>query len=374
MTLEDVAKKYKDVIAVADVNLEIKAGEFFTLLGPSGCGKTTTLYSVAGLLNPDEGRIWIGDELVTSVGDGVLVPPQERDIAMVFQDYAIYPHMSVFDNIAFSLQVKGIDEEEIDERVRKTAELLDIEGLLKRKPGQLSGGQRQRVALGRAIVRKPKVFLMDEPLANLDERLRVSARGELKKLQKRLGVTTIYVTHDQVEAMTMSDRIAIMEDGRIQQIGTPEEIYGEPVNLFVAEFIGSPPMNLLEAEMKREDGTVKLDMGSFVHEVRKIEGLGELNFSEVVVGIRPEHVYLRSKEGENNFKGEVLLVEPAGKEVNVHLSFNDEEITSLVKRREKPSVGEEFWVGMEEEEIHIFDRESGRSIVNSGEVVEGAGE
>lgn len=364
MALKSVTKKYGDVVAMDNIRLDIKKGEFFTLLGPSGCGKTTTLYSIAGLNEPDDGEVWIGKDLVTSVEKGMVNPPQERDIAMVFQDYAIYPHMSVFDNIAFSLQVKGVEEGEIEERVRNTARLLDIEDLLDRKPGQLSGGQRQRVALGRAIVREPKVFLMDEPLANLDERLRVSARGELKQLQKRLGVTTIYVTHDQVEAMTMSDRIAIMDNGRIRQVGTPEEIYDEPQNLFVAEFIGSPPMNLIEGKIDVEDGEANLNMGSFSHKVKDIEKLGETDASKIILGIRPNHIDVRKeKKGtENEFQGKVNFVEPAGKEVNVHVGVGNEELTVTVGKGRESDLGKRIWLELDERKMHLFDKESGEAI------------
>lgn len=363
--MNNLTKEYEDVLAAGDINLEIKPEEFFTLLGPSGCGKTTTLYLIAGLLEPDKGEIWIGDRLETSAEKNISNPPQERDVAMVFQDYAIYPHMSVFDNIAFSLQVKGVDDEKIEERVKKTAELLDIAGLLDRKPGQLSGGQRQRVALGRAIIRKPKVFLMDEPLANLDARLRVSARGELRKLQKRLGVTTVYVTHDQAEAMTMSDRIGVMEEGVMQQVGTPDEIYSSPANLFVANFIGSPPMNLIEGKISGGDENALLDMGSFKYklpiEAREIKEKAET--PEIILGTRPEHISILREKKENTIGAEVELIEPVGKELNIHLKVGEETLIALVDPNSEFEIGEEVWLLPEQDKIHVFDKKTGKTIL-----------
>lgn len=365
MVLKNVTKKYGDVVAMGDISLEVKPGEFFTLVGPSGCGKTTTLYSIAGLNEPDEGEVWIGGDQVTSVEEGILEPPQERNIAMVFQDYAIYPHMSVFDNIAFSLQVKGTEEEEIEERVRNVARLLGIEDLLDRKPGQLSGGQRQRVALGRAIVREPKVFLMDEPLANLDARLRVSARGELRKLQKRLGVTTVYVTHDQAEAMTMSDRIGVMKEGVMQQVGTPDEIYSSPANLFVANFIGSPPMNLIEGKISGRGKNALLDMESFKYKlpIEAEEMKERAETPEIVLGIRPEHISILKEKKENTIAAEVELIEPAGKELNVHLGVGEETLLVLADPKSEFEIGEEVWLSPEPDKIHVFDKKTEEAIL-----------
>lgn len=258
--LVNVWKQFGEVTAVKNMNLDIKDGEFMILLGPSGCGKTTTLRMISGLEEPTKGQIYIGDKLVADPEKGVFVPPKDRDIAMVFQSYALYPHMTVYDNIAFPLKLRKVPKQEIDQRVREVAEMLGLTELLKRKPRELSGGQRQRVALGRAIVRKPQVFLMDEPLSNLDAKLRVKMRAELKKLQRQLGVTTIYVTHDQVEAMTMGDRIAVINAGELQQVGSPDEVYDKPANTFVAGFIGSPPMNSMDASIT-EDGFA--DFGEF---------------------------------------------------------------------------------------------------------------
>src|SRR5437016_14216001 len=248
VTYDHVTKSFGDTAAVKDLVLDIQDGEFMVLVGPSGCGKSTALRMLAGLEKVSEGRVLIGDRVVNNVA------PQHRDIAMVFQSYALYPHMTVYDNLAFGLRNQGIHKKEIDRRVRRAAEILDLDPLIKRKPKQLSGGQRQRVALGRAIVREPSAFLMDEPLSNLDAKLRVQTRAEILKLQNDLGTTTIYVTHDQVEAMTMGDRIAVMTLGVLQQIGAPQELYDHPVNLFVGGFIGSPAMNMVEAQLVRQNG------------------------------------------------------------------------------------------------------------------------
>ena len=257
VTFEHVSKIYPDgTRAVSDIELEIKDGEFMVLVGPSGCGKTTALRMVAGLEEISEGELKIGDRVVNNVA------PRNRDIAMVFQSYALYPHLTVYDNIAFGLKLRKMDKKEIDERVKDAARVLDLEPFLDRKPRALSGGQRQRVAMGRAIVRQPQAFLMDEPLSNLDAKLRVQMRAEISQLQSRLGTTTIYVTHDQVEAMTMGDRVAVMRKGELQQVATPQELYDEPVNLFVGGFIGSPSMNLLEGTLQRSNGGMAVALGS----------------------------------------------------------------------------------------------------------------
>ncbi|HHW15219.1 MAG TPA: sn-glycerol-3-phosphate ABC transporter ATP-binding protein UgpC, partial [Firmicutes bacterium] len=257
VTLKGVSKRFGNVTAVDNVNLEIADREFVVLVGPSGCGKTTTLRMVAGLEEITEGEIYIGERLVNDVA------PKDRDIAMVFQNYALYPHMNVYDNMAFALKIRKVRRDEIDRRVRAAAQLLGIENLLDRKPKALSGGQRQRVALGRAIVREPKVFLMDEPLSNLDAKLRVQMRSELSKLHNRLQTTVIYVTHDQTEAMTMGDRIVVMKDGKVQQVGTPLDIYEHPANVFVAGFIGSPAMNFFQVRLDEANGQLFADFGSF---------------------------------------------------------------------------------------------------------------
>ena len=288
VTFEDVSKIYPDgTRAVSDIDLEIEDAEFMVLVGPSGCGKTTALRMVAGLEDISEGVLRIGDRVVNHV------PSKDRDIAMVFQSYALYPHLSVYDNIAFGLKLKKVPKDEIEKRVQDAARILGLEAFLKRKPRALSGGQRQRVAMGRAIVRDPQAFLMDEPLSNLDAKLRVQMRAEIAKIQSDLGVTTIYVTHDQVEAMTMGDRVAVMRKGELQQVASPQELYDRPVNLFVGGFIGSPAMNMVEATLERADGGLAAALGSqrFVlgdETVSARPGLRDFEGKQVILGIRPE--------------------------------------------------------------------------------------
>jgi len=366
--LEGVWKEFGDVVAVKDMNLEVEDGEFMILLGPSGCGKTTTLRMISGLEEPTKGRIYIGDKLVADPGKGVFIPPKDRDIAMVFQSYALYPHMTVYDNIAFPLKLRKVPKQEIDQRVREVAELLGLTELLKRKPRELSGGQRQRVALGRAIIRKPQVFLMDEPLSNLDAKLRVRMRAELKKLQRQLGVTTIYVTHDQVEAMTMGDRIAVINAGVLQQVGSPDEVYDKPANMFVAGFIGSPPMNFLDATIT-EDGFV--DFGEFRLKLLQdqFEVLREENLigREVVFGIRPEDIYdamfARVRvPGENMTRAVVEIVENLGSERIVHLRVGGVTFVGAFKAESKVKEGQEIEVVFDMKKIHIFDKNTEKAI------------
>ena len=366
--LGDVWKEFGEVVAVKDMSLEIKDGEFMILLGPSGCGKTTTLRMIAGLEEPTRGRIYIGDKLVADPEKGVFIPPKDRDIAMVFQSYALYPHMTVYDNIAFPLKLRKVPKQEIDQRVREVAELLGLMELLKRKPRELSGGQRQRVALGRAIVRKPQVFLMDEPLSNLDAKLRVKMRAELKKLQRQLGVTTIYVTHDQVEAMTMGDRIAVINAGVLQQVGSPDEVYDKPANMFVAGFIGSPPMNFLNATIT-EDGFV--DFGEFRLKLLpdQFEVLGEMGYvgREVVFGIRPEDVYDAvfaqvKVPGENMVRAMVEIVENLGSEKIVHLRVGGVAFLGAFRSESRVREGQEVDVVFDMKKIHIFDKIPGKAI------------
>ncbi|ASJ03403.1 glycerol-3-phosphate ABC transporter ATP-binding protein [Thermococcus profundus] len=366
--LKNVWKKFGDFTAVRDMNLHIKDGEFMILLGPSGCGKTTTLRMIAGLEEPTEGTIQIGDKLVADPKNGVFVPPKDRDIAMVFQSYALYPHMTVYDNIAFPLKLRKVPKDEIDRRVREVAEMLGLSELLNRKPRELSGGQRQRVALGRAIVRKPQVFLMDEPLSNLDAKLRVKMRAELKKLQRQLGVTTIYVTHDQVEAMTMGDRIAVINQGQLQQVGTPDEVYDNPANTFVGGFIGSPPMNFMDATVTH-DGFV--DFGSFrlkllPDQVEVLEEKGYLG-KEVIFGIRPEDVYdaffAQVKiPGENMARALVEIIENLGGEKIVHLSVEDVLFTGKFPAESKVEEGQEVDVVFDMRKAHVFDKGSGKAV------------
>ncbi len=387
--LRDVVKKFGKVVAVDHVSLKVSDGEFFSLLGPSGCGKTTTLRIIAGLEFPDEGDVLIDDKVVTHLH------PKDRDVAMVFQNYALYPHMTVYENIAFPLEVRkkqlGLTHEDVKKRVIEVAKLLGIEELLDRYPSQLSGGQQQRVALARALVRKPKVWLLDEPLSNLDAKLRVLMRGELRKLQKTLGITTIYVTHDQVEAMSMSDRIAVMNKGRIVQIGTPEELYYKPGNVFVATFIGSPPMNIIDCELvelpseeKYEvppqqsggiagSGTVLTKYVLACHDVLKIpvapeyaKLLTEKNLKEVLVGIRPEHIEVSKTPIEEPFgvmRVKADIIEALGSEsiVNVVLGSN------LVKVRVPPTMrvnpGDELYLRLDLKRVLIFDRNTHKLIL-----------
>jgi len=326
ITFEDVSKIYDDgTRAVEDFDLEIADGEFMVLVGPSGCGKTTALRMLAGLEEISEGEIRIADRVVNDL------TPRERDIAMVFQSYALYPHLSVYDNIAFSLKLHKVPKAEIDKRVRDAARILDLEPFLGRKPKALSGGQRQRVAMGRAIVRQPSAFLMDEPLSNLDAKLRVQMRAEISELQRNLGVTTMYVTHDQVEAMTMGDRVAVMRKGELQQAAEPQELYDHPVNLFVAGFIGSPAMNLLEATLQRSNGALKVVTGSQEialgdETLAQRPALRGYEGREVVLGIRPEDLEDRQLAGETahggTLAGKVTLREALGAEIMVHFSVD----------------------------------------------------
>jgi multiple sugar transport system ATP-binding protein len=322
IVMEEVSKVYADgTTAVSDLSLDIKDEEFIVLVGPSGCGKTTALRMVAGLESISHGTIAIGDRVVNTV------PPKERDIAMVFQNYALYPHMSVFDNMAFGLKLRKLPKEEIDRRVRQAADILGLEEFLQRKPKALSGGQRQRVAMGRAIVREPQAFLMDEPLSNLDAKLRVQMRAEVSRLQSELGVTTIYVTHDQVEAMTMGDRVAVIKKGELQQVDAPQFLYDHPANLFVAGFIGSPAMNMVEADLVREDGGLYTVFGSMRlrvadEVVSERPGIRAYEGRRVIAGIRPENMEDASImpviPEDRRMKIDIVLREALGSEVLVH--------------------------------------------------------
>jgi multiple sugar transport system ATP-binding protein len=368
ITIKNLTKKYGNVTAVKNLNLKINDKEFFVFLGPSGCGKTTTLLAVAGLVKVDAGEIWIGDDLVTSVEKGIQKPPQERGISMVFQDYAIYPHMSVYENIAFPLRIRKMDNHEIDQMVKKTAKLLGIAQFLDRKPRQLSGGQRQRVALGRAIVRTPKIFLMDEPLANLDAKLRVQTRTDLKRLQMNLGVTTVCVTHDQVEAMVMADRIMVQRDGEVEQVGTPDELYNSPANQFVAGFVGSPEMNFIESNLIKQGNNLRLNAKGFTvslpGEMRsKLEGhIG----GEVIMGVRPDDLHESpcavGAEPENVFRMKLELIEPIGPELILHLKAGEIPLVAAVKDT-KTKVGEGIAIEVDPQKIHVFDKKTGSSLI-----------
>jgi multiple sugar transport system ATP-binding protein len=355
--LEDITKRYDDVLAVKDTNLEIKDKEFLVLVGPSGCGKSTTLRMVAGLEEITEGKIHIGDEVVNDM------PPKDRDIAMVFQNYALYPHMNVYDNMAFALKLRKMSKEKIDNRVNNAADLLGISELLERKPKHLSGGQRQRVALGRAIVREPKVFLMDEPLSNLDAKLRVQMRTELQKLHERLQTTVIYVTHDQTEAMTMGDRLVVLNHGEIQQVDTPIRLYNEPVNMFVAGFIGSPAMNFINCKLVKDNGEYVLTDGDFrliLKDEQITDKMKKLIDKDAVLGIRPEDIYdaktdeLETHAG-NTTTSKVEVVEPMGSETYVYITIGGEQITAEISAESKVSVGDSIELGFNMDKVQVFD-------------------
>ena len=335
--------------AVDAVNLDIKDGEFLVLVGPSGCGKSTTLRMLAGLEEVNSGKILIGDRDVTDI------PPKDRDIAMVFQNYALYPHMTVAENMGFALKIAGVSKEERAARVLEAAKLLDLEPYLSRKPKALSGGQRQRVAMGRAIVRKPQVFLMDEPLSNLDAKLRVQTRTQIASLQRRLGVTTVYVTHDQVEAMTMGDRVAVLKDGVLQQVATPQELYDVPANVFVAGFIGSPAMNLLQLPIV--EGGVQF--GTQVLPIDK-KFLSKTKAKTVTVGIRPENLVVSKKDG---IEVEVDVVEELGADGYLYGHTNigaaAQDVVSRVDGRAHPNAGDKVFLKADGGLVHLFDIESG---------------
>ena len=355
VTFDRVSKRFDSVIAVNDLSLEIPDREFLVLVGPSGCGKSTTLRLLAGLEELSEGDIYIGDRLVNRVA------AKDRDIAMVFQSYALYPHMSVYDNLAFGLSLRKVPKGEIQRRVQEAAQILGIQELLKRKPGQLSGGQRQRVALGRAIVREPAVFLFDEPLSNLDAKLRVQTRAELSKLHQRLGTTFIYVTHDQVEAMTMATRIAVMKDGVLQQVGTPQELYDHPSNIFVAGFIGSPAMNFFPVTVKGSREEMQLDTGSFKVDVppAKARELAPYLGKEIVFGIRPENIHDRDFQPPSiqaaPVQAQVDVTELMGNEIFLHLLAEDKLFLARVDARTQARPGREVQVVFDMERMHAFD-------------------
>ncbi|MBA2387242.1 MAG: sn-glycerol-3-phosphate ABC transporter ATP-binding protein UgpC [Acidimicrobiia bacterium] len=383
--LTDVNKVYDNGFhAIHDLDLEIADGEFLVLVGPSGCGKSTALRMIAGLETLSSGEMKIGDRVVNEI------EPKDRDIAMVFQNYALYPHMTVFDNIAFALKLARVPKDEIDSRVRKAASILELEPYLDRKPGLLSGGQRQRVAMGRAIVRQPAAFLMDEPLSNLDAKLRVQMRAEIARLQRDLGVTTFYVTHDQVEAMTMGDRVAVIKDGYLQQVDAPQNLYDSPVNVFVAAFIGSPSMNLYDAEIKVDGDLGGAQIGSqrvalSSETFSKRPALRDYSGQHVVIGIRPEDLEdaaIATESGtDRRLQATVKLVEALGSELMVHLSIDaktvnsgdpdapdelvGEGVANAVARfspRSRVSIDEDIEIAVAAENMHFFDAETHESI------------
>ena len=357
--LEHVNKRYGTKHhAVKDFNLHIADQEFMVFVGPSGCGKSTTLRMIAGLEDISDGILKIGDRVVNDV------PPKDRDIAMVFQNYALYPHMNVYDNMAFGLKLRKTPQAEIDKRVRDAAKILQIEHLLGRKPKELSGGQRQRVAMGRAIVREPAVFLMDEPLSNLDAKLRVEMRSQISQLHRRLGATIIYVTHDQVEAMTLGNRIVVMRDGLIMQVDTPMNLYDFPQNKFVAGFIGSPSMNFLTARVQNGqfvvNGSNVAPMGRLAESLRAYEGM------DVVMGIRPEHVGVPGltdiPQGVNHLKGKVVVVEPLGAQTDLIIHIGDQPLTAKVEGQALVSPGDDIDILVDQTRLHAFDTATEQAI------------
>ena len=360
VSFEHVGKRFGNVTAVDDLSLDVDNGEMLVLLGPSGCGKTTSLRMLAGLESITSGDIRIGDTIVNSL------PPRARDIAMVFQSYALYSHLTVYENLAYPLRVRKLLKAEIDRRVRDVAQVVQIEELLARKPRELSGGQRQRVALGRAIIRRPAVFLMDEPLSNLDAKLRLHTRGELKRFQRELATTTIYVTHDQAEAMTLADRVAIMDRGVLQQVGPPKAVYAKPASVFVAGFLGSPPMNLLNAWATSVAGSPGLEIaGTAIPATGRLTaGLTVLpgNQSEVILGIRPEETLIRREPGSESIPGEVFVVEDLGNERLITLDLGGQFIVARVPSDYPAEMGERLWFGFDPERAHLFDPVTGRRL------------
>jgi multiple sugar transport system ATP-binding protein len=359
---DHVTKRFDEVVAVNDLHIEIEDKEFLVLVGPSGCGKTTALRCLAGLEDITEGQIYIGDHVVNDVA------PKDRDIAMVFQSYALYPHMSVYDNMAFGLKLRKYPKDEIKRRVDEAAGILGIESLLDRKPRQLSGGQRQRVALGRAIVREPKVFLLDEPLSNLDAKLRVQTRTEITKLHQRLQTTFIYVTHDQVEAMTMASRIAVMNFGVLQQLDTPQHLYDKPDNLFVAGFIGSPAMNFYDGKLAKSDGKMFVDCGAFSVKIPddRADVYVPHDGKSIIFGLRPEDIYDPKYESPDIIghlvEGTIEVTELMGNEIFVFLKSGTHDYVARIDPRTKFRMGDKVQVTFNMGNMHIFDKETEKAI------------
>ena len=368
LSLKNITKQYPNgVIAVKDFNLEIADREFIIFVGPSGCGKSTTLRMIAGLEEISSGELWIGEKLVNDV------EPKDRDIAMVFQNYALYPHMSVYDNMAFGLKLRKVPKNEIDKVVHEAAKILDIEHLLDRKPKALSGGQRQRVAIGRAIVRSPKVFLLDEPLSNLDAKLRVQMRVELSKLHQVLQTTFIYVTHDQTEAMTLGTRIVVMKDGLIQQVDTPQNLYDKPINLFVAGFMGSPQMNFIDATIAKKGNDVFANFGSNTVKLPEAKAKkvieGGYEGKTVVIGIRPEDIHdeevFINNSPDSVIEATVRVYELLGAEVNLYLTVDETlEITARVNPRTTARPDDTLKIAFDMSKLHVFDKETEKVITN----------
>ncbi|KXK54484.1 MAG: ABC transporter ATP-binding protein [Chloroflexi bacterium] len=353
--IQNLTKKFGDVTAVADVSLDIRDGEFVAFLGPSGCGKTTTLLMLAGIYKPTDGTITFGERIVN------LVPPRERNIGMVFQSYALYPHMTVFGNIAYPLKLKNVSRADQQERVKRVADVMGIGELLDRKPAQLSGGQQQRVALGRALVKEPDILLFDEPLSNLDARLRLTMRAEIKALQKRLGITSVYVTHDQVEALTMADRIAVMNKGRLEAYATPEDLYDHPRTTFIANFVGNPPINMVDVELAQENGQVVARCAAFTvpldsERVRKAVAHGR----KLTMGIRAEDITLGDDAA---LTGEVYAVEPLGREDMLDVRIGAESFFALATPQQRMRAGDRIGLHIDAERLQFFDPATGKSVL-----------
>ena len=368
LKLSNIVKKYSNgLVAVSDFNLDIEDKEFIIFVGPSGCGKSTTLRMIAGLEEISDGSLYIGDKLMNDVA------PKDRDIAMVFQNYALYPHMTVYDNMAFGLKLRKTPKAEIDKRVKEAAKILDIEALLERRPKALSGGQRQRVAMGRAIVREPQVFLMDEPLSNLDAKLRVQMRTEITKLHQRLQTTFVYVTHDQTEAMTLGTRIVVMKDGVIQQVDSPVNLYNKPNNMFVAGFIGSPQMNLIEAEIKKNGSDVVVAIGEYNIKLtdtkaKAVEDGGYIGKS-VMMGIRPEDLhdeeaFIATAGPGATIDADVEVTELLGAEIFLYLSVAGQSVTARVNPRSMAKAGDKIKIALDINKIHIFDKDTEKVVTN----------
>jgi len=358
LTIENITKKFAKVTAVDGVNLAVKPGEFMVLLGPSGCGKTTLLRLIAGLEKPDGGTIRFDDRVANDM------LPKARNVAMVFQDFALYPHMTIFDNMRLPMKNLGFQKDKIKEKILWAAKLLEIDDLLNRIPAQLSGGQKQRAAIGRAIVREPKIFLLDEPLANLDAQLRMKMRVELKELQRKLQVTTVYVTHDQVEAMSMGHRIAVMKSGKIRQIGRGKDLYYHPADKFVAGFIGAPSMNFFEGELSEKGGKFTVDVGDFTFPLpdeMAHMAVKKMRESKLILGIRPEDIHVNALKGSVGAR--VESVEPLGTETLLHLKFNRHSAVVRVSAKKEYSVGKKVNIAFDEDAIHLFDGKSEEILV-----------
>jgi multiple sugar transport system ATP-binding protein len=357
VSLQSIARKYGNVTAIEDITFEIPDGEFWVLVGPSGCGKSTILRTIAGLEKATSGNLYIGETLVNNV------PARQRDVAMVFQNYALYPHMSVAENLGFGLKMRQESPTKINRRVKEVAQALSIEHLLKRKPKQLSGGQQQRVALGRAIARKPQVFLLDEPLSNLDAQLRDDTRAELKQLHNRVGITTVYVTHDRVEAMTLGDRIVVLKDGKIQQIDTPQAIYTNPANSMVASFLGNPPMNILPVTYSEENFIINNQSIAVSSSIKQqLQSHPRANFD---LGIRPEHLTIISENESDNFLSvNISAIEPLGKEILLHTKLTESQISLdlFAPGNWRGKIGETINVSLDTNKFFVFDCHNGRII------------